>query len=86
MLDAELLKSRIVSVVEIVLQNKTGTESLSLLISKIVKMDFSPEHAQRSILRIRMGISLLISEELAEDIYEELVSLVRAASPDTPRE
>ncbi len=84
MLSTAELKSQILSLVEIVLQNSTSAENRVLLVSKIERMDFSPGAVQHSLERIRMGVSLLVSEELAEDIYEELTALVSKTSQDTP--
>ncbi len=51
----------------------------------IEEMDLStPAEARRAVRRIRMGVSLLINEELAEDIYRELLTLVTAASDQSP--
>ena len=79
---AQTLKSRIVALVDIALQRQTSDENRAMIVSKIAKMSFEPDAIRKTIRRIRMVISLLISEELADDVYEELAALHVSDSDD----
>ena len=80
-MDSIDLRSQVISLLDIALKH-AGAENRSLIISRVQKMAFDADSAKRSIRRIRTVISLLISEDLAADIYEELTALVKADSKE----
>ena len=70
------LRSQVIALVDTALGRHGSEENRTLLVSKVAKMPFdNDDGAKKSMRRIRMAISLLVSEELADDIYEEMLAL-----------
>ena len=75
-MDESTVKNYLISITERALQDACRPEQLSLFTNKIAAMPGDPDSMRRTIAKIKMAVRLLISEELADDLYEEMMSIL----------
>jgi hypothetical protein len=78
------LHSNIVALIDSALQRHGSDANRALLVSRISKMAYDGDNTKKTFRRIRTVIALLVSEELAEDIYKELLKLQKEEDADNP--
>ena len=75
-MDEEKIKDYLISIVESGLKEVCDAEQRVIFIRRIDAMPADLESIKDTIRKIRMAVRLLIDEDLADDLYEEMMSIL----------
>ena len=75
-MDEHRVKNYLISIIERGLKGHAQQDKCALFTKKIAAMPNDIESVKGTIRKIRMAIRLLVDEELADDLYEEMMAIV----------
>lgn len=77
-MDAERLKNDLICVVERGLQGVCKPAQCALIVRKMAAMPSDIESMKMAARKVRIAVRLLIDEDLAEDLYAEMTTILVA--------